>query len=1105
MLKATAGGGGMGLKVCYEEAELKSNFQEVQSRGESLFKNTGVFLEKYVENGRHIEIQVFGNGKGDVMAFGERECSIQRRHQKVVEEAPSPFIELPDYNNKSLRKNLSECAIRLASSMNYKSAGTVEFLVDNDSGDYYFLEMNTRLQVEHGITELIYGLDLVYMMLLQAEYEAKGQVGIPLSIMKEQCTFDVDENGVAIPQGHAIECRVYAENPIRNFQPSPGILHNVEFPSITEFKDFKIRIDHWISTGAKISPYFDPLLAKVMVWGKTRKIATSGMVDVLNSIKIQGPPTNVEYLKEILNSFEYQNGLTLTSFLNKSFNFRPHLMEFEEGGAYTSIQDLPGREKSNGGVPLSGPVDPLCLQIANIIVGNDMNTEGLEISLRGPVIKFHSTAVIALTGGEFEFKIDGKDVPMYTALTVPAGCVVTIGETSNQGSKSYLSIQGGFPGVAYYLGSKSCTPTLGLGGHQGRVVFTGDCLEIDPKDEIKELALGYSLPIKCRPVFSLDENHVWTIRMLRGPHDSEEICSDEGLKQLYNTVYHVNLNSNRGAIKLDGPPMIFSRNSGGDGGAHPSNILEYPYPTCGLSAVGSGLVLFGVDGATLSGFTCVSVPAEADWWKFGQAKIGSGIRFELITYEDSRKLSEQRTKFLKYLCSFPTDLDAVPFDDSLAIYDKNISSPILYRSADASKDLPQVTFRQAGEKMIILDFSIDHFTLLNNGRQRALELEIESSNDNDLKDGLIRYESATGAMAFVFDPSKISRKVLLQKLIDLESKIPPIDKLKIPSKIYKLPICFDHSALRHCIERYMHSQRPYASYLPDNTKFVMKASCIETIEDFKDKIIGKPEIITAASFLCANTLIAHPDPRMRFMTQKYNPARTFTPRGAVGTGAVGHSIYSVDSPGGYMIWGMTLPNICWDTFSRIQDFGGKPWFFKNFDQIEFYEVNEPQLAELNNELITGELKIHTKESLFDFEEYTKFLESIAEEAAILKQRQIKACEELTKVENKLWDQWMHEKSLAKASKNSDLNLLNDPNNIQVQSSMAANIFKVNVKKGDKVTKDDVLIVLEAMKMEIAVRIKTKKEAKFYEILEIIVDEGDMVNPGDCLAIVKEST
>lgn len=242
MLKSTAGGGGMGLQTCNDEDELKKAFGTVQSRGEALFKNAGMFLEKYYPAAHHIEVQVFGNGQGNVATLGERECSIQRRHQKVIEECPSPFVaqKKPD-----LRQKLCTAAKSLAESVNYASAGTIEFLVDDQSGDFFFLEMNTRLQVEHGITEAVFDVDIVGLMLQQADAQLAGKGGLAAATIEDL------EHRCREPKGHAIEARVYAENPVKNFAPSPGLLQKVEWRELSG-----TRIDTWVRAGITVSPNY---------------------------------------------------------------------------------------------------------------------------------------------------------------------------------------------------------------------------------------------------------------------------------------------------------------------------------------------------------------------------------------------------------------------------------------------------------------------------------------------------------------------------------------------------------------------------------------------------------------------------------------------------------------------------------------------------------------------------------------------------------------------------------------------------------------------------------------------------------------------------------
>lgn len=266
----------MGLQICHDPSQLRSAYEAVVSRGQTLFSNAGVFLERYFPVSRHIEAQVFGDGRGDCVAFGERECSIQRRHQKVIEESPSPFLD----GKPGLRDRLLKTARSLASSVKYRSAGTVEYLVDDATGDFFFLEMNTRLQVEHGVTELRFDIDLVEMMLRQAE--------APL---------DLSPYHASEPHGAAMEARLYAENPIKDFMPSPGLLQLVNFPS-----GDNIRIDTWVQSGTKVSSLYDPLLAKVMAYGVDRPSARQNLINALDETHLQGVATNLLYCKSILGS-----------------------------------------------------------------------------------------------------------------------------------------------------------------------------------------------------------------------------------------------------------------------------------------------------------------------------------------------------------------------------------------------------------------------------------------------------------------------------------------------------------------------------------------------------------------------------------------------------------------------------------------------------------------------------------------------------------------------------------------------------------------------------------------------------------------------------------
>ena len=275
MLKSTAGGGGIGMQLCNSEAELLAAFDSVKRLGKNNFADDGVFLEKFIAAARHIEVQIFGDGIGSAVAFGERDCSSQRRNQKVVEECPAP--NLPEHQRLAMQRT----AEHLLASVNYRNAGTVEFIYDSKESKFYFLEVNTRLQVEHGVTEEVYGVDLVEWMLRQAS----GDLG-NLIALRDTLT----------AKGHAIQVRVYAEDPVRDFQPCAGLLSKVTWPAAKNY----LRIDHWIESGIEVPAFFDPMLAKIIVYGSSREDALVKLTNTLNETELYGIETNLGYLRALL-------------------------------------------------------------------------------------------------------------------------------------------------------------------------------------------------------------------------------------------------------------------------------------------------------------------------------------------------------------------------------------------------------------------------------------------------------------------------------------------------------------------------------------------------------------------------------------------------------------------------------------------------------------------------------------------------------------------------------------------------------------------------------------------------------------------------------------
>jgi acetyl-CoA carboxylase, biotin carboxylase subunit len=287
ILKASAGGGGRGMRVVREMKELLPAYRAAQAEAAAAFGVPDVYIERYVDGPRHIEIQVMADTRGNVVHLGERECSIQRRHQKIVEEAPSPTV------NEKLRQRMGRTAVDAARAVQYSNAGTIEFLLDS-AGNYYFMEMNTRIQVEHGVTELITGRDLVKEQILVA-------AGNTLSFAQKDLTF----------QGHALECRINAEDPV-TFVPSPGTIRHLNLPGGPG-----VRIDTFIHEGCEISPYYDSLLAKLMTFGRDRAESIARMRRCLDVMVVEGIKTNIALHRRIMDDADFQAGRMTTRFMER--------------------------------------------------------------------------------------------------------------------------------------------------------------------------------------------------------------------------------------------------------------------------------------------------------------------------------------------------------------------------------------------------------------------------------------------------------------------------------------------------------------------------------------------------------------------------------------------------------------------------------------------------------------------------------------------------------------------------------------------------------------------------------------------------------------------
>ncbi|KAI5920351.1 urea carboxylase [Camillea tinctor] len=1077
MLKASGGGGGMGMQICYSKDEVVAAFSSVLARSKELFANSGVFLERYYPNSHHIEVQVFGNGS-NVIHFGERECSIQRRHQKVIEECPSPYVS----GNIDMRVKLTSSAVALARSIKYMSAGTVEFLVDDESGAFFFLEMNTRLQVEHGITEMCYGVDLLHLMLHQAEYQLRGKGGIPddqlLSLQKEG------------PEGAAIELRLYSENPVAGFYPSTGTIQEAQWPM-----GDSIRVDTWVQAGTTIGSYFDPLIAKIMVHGLDRPSAIKEMKRALTEVVVGGIITNKSFLRAIIESEGFIRGLTLTNFLQNNLEFHPAMIEVISPGGLSTIQQLPGRVQKGYGVPRSGPMDEISSHVANLLVGNDPHVEVLEVTMVGPQLIFHSGAIVAICGAPFEVNLDGKPQPMWSRINVRASQKLEVGNVVDAGCRCYIAIKGGFPEIPVWLGSKSTTPSLGMGGLQGRQLRHGDYLEIAPAYGNEKASIDYTLPAAYIP--KLDTNVLY---VMQGPHDSDDYITASGRDKLYNTEWKVSHNSSRTGIRLIGPAPEWARADGGVGGAHPSNVVDYPYPSPGgVNWTGDSAVIFPKDAPGLGGFICSSTVVSAELWKLGQLKPGDTFFLHPVSYASARELATRISSYIKAISSIISSMDngidpaALCLDPSLPLE----TSRSILKVIETGNESNKLTIRQGADRFVIVDIGTQVASLATSIRANLLARALSRTGDAG-----IFVQVNISSIMIEYSPEHITQDSVIS-LIEKARDAVDHQHGSIPSRELRLPIVFNHPTIQEAQDRYAATQRAGAAYLPDNVTYIQENNGLPRRDSVFDILRRTRFVVVAVGFMSGLPILLPLDPLSRLVAQKYNPSRVFTPKGTIGLGGSLFCIYPDDHPGGYMLVAKTLA--VWDTYGLKPNFAnGNPWLCEPFDIVTFYEVDVPTFDTLEKQFDAGIYQIETSGILFDVQaELDHETISLATTDVLEFQKHQNAAASVLKArEDSLYAEWKKEQEEAEKERLQE-NLVNSAEEgvRQVVSNHEAKVWKVEVKEGDMVAELDTLVVLEAMKMEMAVKVDSGLKGMIVD--RVWVKPGAFVSPGQIILTLRE--
>jgi urea carboxylase len=1049
MLKSTAGGGGIGMQLIWSKDELHSAFESVQRLSRANFKETGIYLEKYVQAARHIEVQIFGNGLGKVIALGERDCSVQRRNQKVIEETPAPNI------SENVRQALSATAIKLGCALNYRSAGTVEFVYDNDTGQFYFLEVNTRLQVEHGVTELVTGVDLVEWMIRIAAGEAR--------------VLDAYSHH---PSGHAIQVRLYAEDPNKNFQPSSGVLTEVKFSSAA-------RNDTWVETGSDVSPFYDPLMAKVLVHAADRDKAVAKMRIALDETSLYGIETNLEYLRQVLMDSVFPAGKQITRYLN-SFNYKPHTIDVQDGGVMTTIQDYPGRLGYWAvGVPPSGPMDHLAFRLANKLVSNTEGVAALEVTLIGPKLKFNTDAVIAVTGALIDATLDGAPILMWQSLHIKAGSILKLGKVLDAGCRTYLAVHGGFD-VPDYLGSKS-TFTLGqFGGHGGRALRVGDVLHIPP---LTTEYTARNLPKASQPSYS----NYWEIGVLYGPHGAPDFFTDDDIAMFFSTDWEVHYNSNTTGIRLIGPKPQWARKDGGEAGLHPSNIHDNAYAIGAVDFTGDMPVILGPDGPSLGGFVCPATIIQAELWKMGQLKAGDKVRFIRVSQEDAAQHELAQNHLIANLGG-----ESVKLITSTAIQ----HSPILSEIAETAEQV-KVVYRQSGDKYLLVEYGELVLDLNLRFRVHALMQWLEVQKVN----GIIDLTPGIRSLQVHFESLILPVKQLIQLLQKGESELPSIDEMEVPTRIVHLPLSWDDVATQLAIEKYMQSVRKDAPWCEmvdghaSNIEFIRRINGLESIQQVKDIVFSSSYLTLGLGDVYLGAPVATPvDPRHRLVTTKYNPARTWTPENAVGIGGAYLCVYGMEGPGGYQFVGRTIQ--MWNRWNQTEDFKeDKPWLLRFFDQIRFYPVKADELLQMREDFIHGKFKLKVEKQTFKLKDYQQFLNNESVSINAFKTKQQNAFD----AERERWIASGQANYSNETESAGTVEALEIPAGCStIASHVAGNLWQIKLKEGELVQEGDTVAIVESMKMEIAVM-----AAVAGKVTKILCNEGMPISAGQNLVVIEE--
>lgn len=619
-------------------------------------------------------------------------------------------------------------------------------------------------------------------------------------------------------------------------------------------------------------------------------------------------------------------------------------------------------------------------------MGNHEGTVGLEFTFSGPVLRFISAATISIAGPEVEVTIDGDQMPLWTAIYIPAGSTVKVGAVTGSGVRGYLAIKGGLPGIASYLGWKGTSPVIQMGGLQGRPLVAGDFLELSSDSSQFN---HFKLPPSLIPEYDTSK-----VYCLSGPHDSLDYITEKGANTLYTSEWTVSHQAGRVGVRLLGPQIEWARLSGGEGGSHPSNIIDYGYPIGAVNWTGDEPVVLPADSPSMGGFVSSNVIARGELYKLGQLRPGDKFSFVQVTSEQAMDLRRRQDAFFNELKGYVLGLIQVvqPLDLSMNTSGTTKSSAILGKHGD-------VTFRQAGDEFVLVEYpqSLD---LTIRCKVQAILEALQNEKVPGIKvmqpmaccmfpaQSFTSLQTLTlfTALLIQYDGLVLSQSVLIDRLGVICNSISDASRPKIlQSRRIRLPMVWDDKANRVAVKRYMETQRPYASYLPDPIDFIARSNGLQCRDDVLRIALSTSFLVIGVGFFSGTPLALPLDPRARLTVPKFNPSRTFSPAGGLGIGGSIFCCDPVDAPGGYVNFGRTIPG--WDQFAVNKSFGGRPWLFQNFDQLSFYQVQVDEFDRLYTQFLAGQYEFDIEKTTFDVDSYGRFCESLKDEVAKFKSGQ----------------------------------------------------------------------------------------------------------------------